>query len=299
MEDLHRLLSILISLSALACGQTRHDELEGPVSCELVRPSNALPPALNEASGIAVSLRHQGILWTHNDSGEPRIFAVDTAGRVRASIRVNQPMTASGLAHDWESIEVGPCNEGSCIYLGATGDNYQVRADRAILKFPEPDLETEEVEVTQLFRYRLPGRPQDIEAIFVVPGERIYLITKGRSGPITLFSLAPKPDSSVSELAEVQRLTPGLVQLPEMATGASVSPNGQIVAIRTYAGLTLYSFRDVQLSPLVRTGGISLEPLQEPQGEGVAVTDDGNVYLVSERGLDGSAAMLSRVRCHM
>src|SRR5687767_2251902 len=78
-------------------------------------------PALPEASGVALSRRSPGLLWSHNDSGEPMVFAVDTAGVAKGRVRV-----AGARVTDWEDISVGPCAQGSCLYIADIGDNNRV-----------------------------------------------------------------------------------------------------------------------------------------------------------------------------
>ena len=170
---------VLLSLLLAACAPGASDETPddaGNAHCDSARNIAALPAKLHEASGVAASTRHTGILWVHNDSGEPIIFAIDTLGNERARVRISLPNT------DWEDIAVAPCPEGSCIYLGAIGDNLQRRQDRAVLRFPEPDLKaTTPIKPVKL-RYRLPNGAHDTEALFVLPDARIFLVTKGRSG---------------------------------------------------------------------------------------------------------------------
>jgi hypothetical protein len=100
-------------------------------------------------------------------------------------------------------------------------------------------------------------------------------------------------------MEEVQLLTTALVQLPDMVTGAGATPDGKVIAIRSYSALQLYGFHDAQLSPILDGTGFDLQPLNEFQGEGVDVTEDGTVYLVSEKGLSDEAPPLSRVRCSL
>jgi hypothetical protein len=75
-------------------------------------------PGLPEASGLAVSRRTPGRLWTHNDSGEPILFALDTRGSVTGRVR----LSGAGV-EDWEAIAVGPCGSNACIYVADIGDN--------------------------------------------------------------------------------------------------------------------------------------------------------------------------------
>ena len=172
-----RRIALLVLL--LACTPESPATDAHAVPCDNARRLGVLPSALREASGIAISRRHPGILWVHNDSGDPEIFAIDTAGNVRARIT-----SAERHNHDWEDIAIGSCPQGDCLYIGAIGDNRQNRTDREILRLPEPALTARTARVSERFRYQL-DPAQDAEAFFVLPDERIYVITKGRSGPVT------------------------------------------------------------------------------------------------------------------
>ena len=288
---------VLFLLFLAACAPGTSDETPADADrthCDGARNIAALPAQLREASGVATSERHAGILWAHNDSGEPIIFAIDTLGNERARVRLDVPNT------DWEDIDVAPCPEGSCIYLGAIGDNLQRRQDRAVLRFPEPALTGHPRIKPVRLRYRLPGAAHDTEAMFVMPDARIFLITKGRSGPITVFRFPDEPSSDeVNQLEEMQQLTPGLVQLPDMVTGAGATPDGKVIAIRTYSTLQLYSFDGTRLAPRLAGTGFDLQPLGEFQGEGVDVMRNGSVYLVSEKGLGDADPPLSKVSCSL
>lgn len=72
---------------------------------------------INEASGLAASRRHPGVLYTHNDSGDQaRIFALDSEdGRTLAEYQITPSDN-----YDWEDLSVGVCpsNSGTCIYIG-------------------------------------------------------------------------------------------------------------------------------------------------------------------------------------
>src|SRR5688572_5260550 len=85
----------------------RPSDTAGP--CVVVRRTTL--PDVPEASGLAISRRNHGVLWTHNDSGnEPDLFALDSSGmeqrRVRLPIRTR----------DWEALSAAPCAEGNCLY---------------------------------------------------------------------------------------------------------------------------------------------------------------------------------------
>ena len=62
-------------------------------------PMNGLP----EASGVAASHKSPGVLWSHNDSGEPTLLAVGADGTSLGRLWV-----ARAAVEDWEDIHVGP-----------------------------------------------------------------------------------------------------------------------------------------------------------------------------------------------
>jgi hypothetical protein len=94
-------------------------------------------------------------------------------------------------------------------------------------------------------------------------------------------------------------LSDGIVQLPDMVTGADATADGSVIAIRTYSGVQLYRFEDEMLHPLLEAPGIDLRPLDEPQGEGVAIRDDGWIVVVGERGVNARAAPLGALTCRL
>jgi hypothetical protein len=250
-----------------------------------------LPAELSEISGIAASPALDGIFWVHNDDGPPLLYALDTAGTIKARVQV--PLRRN---RDWEDIAAGPCADGYCLYIGDIGDNKQRRNLRTIFRIVEPALSDTLVDTIIRYQFRTPGKSHDAEAIVVLPDDELYLVTKGRSGPIMVFAF-PKPplQGTVMELTEVARLSDGLVQLPEMVTGAAVVPGTRIVAVRTYGGIQFYHARNGTLQAAYERS-FDLKTLNEPQGEGVTVRADGSVFLVSERAI-GKAALLSRVQC--
>lgn len=70
---------------------------------------------IDEASGLAASRVHPGILYTHNDHGDgPHIYVIDSGTGHRVStITINNAHNS-----DWEDIAYGVCPGGYCLYIG-------------------------------------------------------------------------------------------------------------------------------------------------------------------------------------
>src|SRR5688572_994382 len=77
---------------------------------------------LAEASGAALSRRTPGVIWSHNDSGQPLLHAVDASGQSRGRVRI-----PNATVEDWEDISVAACSGGSCLYVADIGDNNRAR----------------------------------------------------------------------------------------------------------------------------------------------------------------------------
>src|SRR5690349_8257405 len=93
------------------------------VACTNIQPGVAwgevTANAITEASGIAASHRNVGVLWTHNDGGRDRIFALTTNGTLLAAFNLNKNVD------DLEDIAVGagPLAGVSYLYVGDIGGN--------------------------------------------------------------------------------------------------------------------------------------------------------------------------------
>lgn len=274
---------------AAACGPV---STGGGPGCEPSLDPVPLPMEIHEASGVAVSLSHAGVYWIHEDTGSI-LYAVDAAGAILARFPVLPRL------RDWEDLALTQCpTGGSCLYLADLGDNYEERRHGHILRVAEPDPSSPDTLRPEVFPVRLPDGPRDIEALLVLPGERIYAVTKGRNHPVTVYRYPGplRPDTVVME--EVQRLTDGPRILPRQVTGGAVAPAGGLVALRTYESLQFYRLAADTLVP-VDGGLVNLRPLREPQGEGVAVGPEGRVVLVSEGGPARSPGSISFLRCRL
>jgi hypothetical protein len=147
-----------------------------------------------------------------------------------------------------------------------------------------------------VFPVRFPDGPRDVEALFVLPGEQAFLVSKGANDPVTVYRYPGPLRPDTVTLEEVQQLTDGPEQLLNRVTGASASPDGDWVAIRTYQALRWYRVEAGRLVP-AEDGLVNLRTLREIQGEGVGLGPDGLTVLSSEGGPLGGPPSMRLIRC--
>jgi hypothetical protein len=230
-----------------------------------------------EASGIAVSRRVPGLVWTHNDSGEPLLFGF---GRSGGPSRVT---VAGGDVRDWEDLALWKGH----LYIADIGDNRGSRKRITLYRVPEPAAGATTTAAAEAFHAVYPDQPRDAEALLLT--DQIFIVTKEVPPRLYRFPTPLKPGTTMS-LQLVRPLNERI-----RITGASASPDGRWVALRANRTLLFYRAEDFA------TGGdairVDLTGLKEPQGEGVAFGSGNEIYLVSEAGGNAAAGVLTRLNC--
>ncbi|HEU4453336.1 MAG TPA: hypothetical protein VFR81_09760 [Longimicrobium sp.] len=257
-------------------------------------PGGGLKPLdaeIHESSGVAVSRAHAGIFWTHNDSGEPLLYAVDSLGHTAGRVRVT-----GAAVEDWEDVSLAPCpGGGDCLYVADIGDNDAARPAVTVYRFPEPAPGAGESAPATAIRLRYPDGAQDAEAMFVLDGA-IHVVTKGESGPIAVYR-APADAAAGAALERVRQLSPGKVDRPERITSADASADGRWIAVRTLRSLAIYPAAELTGSGEAAPRRVDLKALDEAQGEGLGFTPDGSILLTSEGGKKDKPATFARLSC--
>lgn len=279
---LQTLLGLACVLAACANGSSAAPERLDSEVCAVA--SGAQPLAgVPEASGAALSRRTPGLIWSFNDSGRPELWAFDTSGTERGRVRI-----PNATVDDWEDVTSAPCAGGSCLYVADIGDNNRARRRITVYRIPEPLAQDEESAAADVFTATYPDGPHDAEALFVTAENEMFILTKASTATLYRF---PQPLRAGAEM-RLERVA----ELPlSNVTDAETSADGAWVAVRTKDVLAFYRPADlVRGGPPAAT--VSLSPLNEPQGEGVALDEDGMVYLTSEGGRAGSLVVL---RCRV
>jgi hypothetical protein len=232
-------------------------------------------PRILESSGLALSGRHETVLWTHNDSDDgPRLYAVGSDGRTQATLNLG-----GAAARDWEGMAAGRDDRGRpALFVGDIGDNNGVWPEIAVYRVTEPATLGDATVPAVRYRLRYADGPHDAEALLVDPrSNRLYVASKDAAGGSLYRAPARLRSDQVNVLRRVARV-------PPVVTDGAFLPDGRGFVLRDYQGAHLYR------APGRRAGAFEL-PLQF-QGESITATADGKSVLA---GSEGPASEVWRV----
>jgi len=247
---------------------------------------------LPEASGVAASATHPGVLWTHNDSGEPFVYAVDKNGNSKGRVRLT-----GAKVQDWESIDIGACPAGQCLYIGDIGDNNATRQEIIVYRVREPAANAGTSAPVEAFRARYPDGAHDAEALFVDSRGIIHIVTKGETGPIGVYRFPAAGSDGVSTMEKVRSIADGKITKNQRITDADMSGDGKWIVLRTSRDLLFYLASDFAGSSEPQKT-MDLKSLNEPQGEGVSFgLTSATVLLTGEGGKKDKPGTVAELTC--
>lgn len=250
---------------------------------------------LSEISGLAVSRRHPGIVWMHNDSHDANaLYAVDADGVVRAALDLPVPNI------DWEDIAMFQ-HEGRFFLLVAdAGDNGGVREELALHVLEEPGtLADARIADVRTIRFRWPDGARDCEAVAVdARAGEVWLISKKRVPP-ELFRLPLFPaDPDAVQVAEKRGALAGIAQpTPQelennpvygkyrnQITAADISSDGATFAAMSYLHLYLWPRHPEGWAAALAQPPVRLDLPWLAQAEAMGFdADDRTLWIGSER----------------
>ncbi|MEZ5175390.1 MAG: hypothetical protein R2823_04210 [Acidimicrobiia bacterium] len=236
-------------------------------------------PALVEASGLAVSRTTEGVLWSHNDSRDgPRLYAFGIDGTDLGIFDL-----PGSFAFDWEDMAAGPDadGEGSFLYVGDIGDNFDIR-DGIVALHRVEDLDPTSLDgrfpSSEPLAFEYPDGVHNAEAFFIDPIDpAVYIITKDRE-EARVYRGALRVGEPRTVLEPVITL-----RLGAEVSGADMSPDGSLIAMRGYR--TVWMWHRARGSTVADT--LSREPCEAPspderQGEAITIDADHTYFTVSE-----------------
>jgi hypothetical protein len=245
-------------------------------------------PRIGESSGLAFSPQHDGVLWTHGDSGNPPVlYALGRDGRVAGTLRLQ-----GGSDVDWEAMAAFRDRTGRALLaVGDIGDNDARRSRIEVAVVAEPARLGRSTDAP-LLRLRLtyPDGARDAEALVVDAARgRMFVVTKGFFGGDVYMvptagwnGTAPpagaRPATRSARLVQVGRVPVGLV------TDGAAAPGGAVL-LRSYGELAAFApFPLVEGDETLRPVATDGTPRQR-QGEGLALPADGRSALLSSEGV--------------
>lgn len=261
---------VVLGVSLLVVQWLRPSESLGPCT---VASGPAMLPDIPETSGLAVSRRDPGLLWSHNDSGNAaELFGLDLTGTVRQRVRV--PIQT----RDLEDISAARCPTNDCLYIADIGDNSQARRQIRIHRVAEPAPGETETAPPESFNGTYADGPHNAEALFVI-GEDLFIITRDRTGGVYRSTRSGGNELRFHRIGQL-----GLGSV----TDAEASPDEKTVVVRTSRQVLLYRTDDLIAGRDVPYVRIPIDGLKEPQGEGVAL--DGRIVYLSSEGMPWNRA---------
>lgn len=259
-------LLVLLAICCFACEKDKQPK--EPFST--TPQANALVPMLEEVSGITHSKMYPGMLWAHEDSGNPAgLHLIAQDGTVVRSVFLE-----GTLNRDWEDIAMAN-NE---IYLADIGDNAAAYSNYTIYQFFEPGPGADTLAVTNAITFTYPDGPHDAEAILVDSATKdIFIITK--SGPFSRVYKLSYPYGA-NAVASFEGMLPfaGVVS-------AALSADGKEILVKTYTSIYYYQRSPGQSIAKALEGNYkNLKHTLEPQGEAICFALDGaGYYTLSEK----------------
>jgi len=237
---------------------------------------------ITESSGVACSRRHDGVLWTHNDSGNPpHLHALDEKGQSRGAF------TVTGAENiDWEDMAAYVADGEAYLLIADVGDNAAARDACRLYAAGEPDLPADasaddlSAPVVWEMTFRYPDGPRDCEAVAVDPHTaEIVLVSKA----VAIAKVYVLPLDGAGEEVLVAECIGEMVL--GSVTGMDISPDGRRAILSTYGDA--YEFargpEETWADAFARPARRMALPSRK-QGEAICYGRDGwTLYVTSEQ----------------
>jgi hypothetical protein len=247
-------------------------ELMGPLESDKI----------NEASGLASSIRYPDRFWTHNDSRDGAlIFLINGEGKTEATVFVKNVAN-----RDWEDISVAYNAElkKNLIYIADIGDNAAIYRYASVYIMEEPQVnpgDVVEVNAEKVVHFTYEDGKRDAETIMVDPTTSdIYLVSK-RETQVGLYTIS-YPYAGADTIRALKKLTLPYTQI----VAGDISAKGDQIVLKNYTTVYYWKRKTGQTVADALSASPFLTPyIQEPQGEAIAWSRDGNAFFtLSEKG---------------
>lgn len=250
-----------------------------------------LPESIREASGLCKSRKHDGVFWTHSDSGNaPLLFAITRTGELLATYRVKGAVNL-----DWESIET---DDSGRLYVCDVGNNLPggplktrwidivLEPDPRAKPVVDPD-EPRELAIERQQHFTFPDQAYDVEGV-VHTKDTLLLFGKARESPAPVFALTLKANEAARVSKPVPLRALGTVSATRI-TGAALSPARDRLALCTYDRAWLFELRadedfqqlDRRLVRTIRFAATQIEGCEWDGDRLLLVSEDRALYEIA------------------
>jgi hypothetical protein len=244
---------------------------------------------ITEASGIAVSRAHPGVLYTHNDGNSGKFYAITTNAQLLATFDPGKSVD------DTEDIAVGPGPDSSknYIYLADIGSNSETRNKIKLVRMPEPSVDLSWAQdpvnnnvsdadgITLLYP---DGGTYNAETLMIDSNLGELFIATKQTGKSRIYrarlgDLSTKDDTVLEFVREIPL---------NVANGGDISADGRYIAIRNETSAYLWIKQPNQSAAEALGGPATALPIigkpGEPNGEAIAFVPDGSGYYTLSEG---------------
>jgi hypothetical protein len=180
------------------------------------------------------------------------------------------------------------------------GDNDAERKQITVYRIAEPAEASGSAKIADVFHATYPDGSHDAEALLVTPEGRLLIVTKGESGPVSLYRFPTELRGTATvrlERVGGPRQTGSPAEKKDRITDGAISPDGHWIVLRSTHSLTFYRAADLLAGNWREAGRVTLTGIGEPQGEGVTFAANDAVYLMSEGGGKKEPGSFARLTC--
>jgi hypothetical protein len=250
---------------------------------------------IGEASGLAVSLLHEDVLWVINDSGNSAsVYALNPKGELMGTLNIQGVRN-----NDWEDLASFEYEGRPYILIADVGDNYAGREAYFLHLIEEPDIKKASdlfflsVKPSWSVTYTYEDGPRDCESVAVDTINRKILLLSKRDKPPVLYELPlTKQNGAVArKYAEIKPLPQRTQDNTDFSkhsnqpTAMDISSDGLSAVVLTYDSAFYFSKEKSADWATVLSGSpkeIRFPPLR--QAESVCFNRNGSsIFITSEQ----------------
>ncbi len=264
------------------------DAIQAEEPAAALKVVGRLPESIREASGLCKSRQHEGVFWTHSDSGNaPLLFAITRTGELLATYRVKGAVNL-----DWESIET---DDNGRLYVCDVGNNLPGGPLKTrwidIVREPDPRAKPvtdpdgpRELAIERQQHFTFPDQAHDVEGVVRTP-DALLLFGKVREAPAPIFALSFKANEAARTSKPVLLRTLGTVSATRI-TGAALTSARDRLALCTYDRAWLFELRadedfqqiDRRLVRTIRFAPTQIEGCEWDGDRLLLVSEDRSLY---------------------